>query len=130
MDEVAHADPVPVSVAARDDHLELRVRQLCALGHREGAAVDRVEPVRRQEVRQFARAPDPGHDEDVPRLELKGVDRRLQRPEDREVAAARTPGGLDLGLVRLHLELEFHATASKMWSAMSRQVNGSPSDLP
>src|SRR5207245_8829488 len=107
-----------------------RVRQLGALRDREGTTVNRVESVRRQEVRKVARATDPGHDERVPRLELQRVDRRLEGPEDREVAAARTPRRLDLGLVRVHLEFEFHATASKIWSAMSRQVKGSPSDLP
>src|SRR3989442_10710255 len=58
------------------------------------------------------------------------MDRHLERPQYREVAAARAPRRLDLGLVRVHLELEFHATASKTLSAMSRHVKGSPSYFP
>src|SRR5881628_2907895 len=58
------------------------------------------------------------------------MDRHLERPQDREVAAARTPRRLDLRLVCVHLELEFHATASMILSEMSRQVKGSPSYFP
>src|SRR5207247_8385984 len=107
-----------------------RSRDLRALRDRQRPSVDRVESVRRQEVWQVARASDPRDDQDVPRLELERVDRGLERPQDREVAAARTPGRLDLGLVGIHLELEFHATASRTLYAMSRQVTGSPPSLP
>src|SRR5204862_335745 len=84
------------------------------------------EAVRGEEVRQVTRASDAGHDEDVPRLQLKGVNRRLERAQDGEVSAPWAPCGLDLGLVRVHLELHFHATTSTILSAMSREANGSP----
>src|SRR5207245_3470553 len=125
-----HANSISVAIAPGHDHLEIRIRELRALRDRQRPSVDRVESVRRQEVRQVARASDPRDDQDVPRLELECMDRHLERPQDREVAAARAPRRLDLGLVRVHLELEFHATASKTLSAMSRHVKGSPSYFP
>src|SRR5881296_1813760 len=130
VNEVPHPDSVSVPVAAGDNDLEIRIRELRALRDRQRPSVDRVESVRRQEVRQVARASDPGDDQDVPWLELECMDRHLERPQDREVPAAGAPGRFDLGLVRVHLELEFHATASRTLSAMSRQVKGSPSYFP
>src|SRR5207247_794995 len=78
-DEVPHADPVSVSVAPGYDDLEVRIREFRALRDRQGPSVDRMESVRRKEVRQVARASDPGDDQDVPRLELEPLDRGLKR---------------------------------------------------
>src|SRR5256884_6694594 len=128
--KVAHANPVSIAVAARDNHIQVGVRELGPFRDRESPAVDRLESVRGQEVREVARTADAGHDQDVPRLQLKGVNRRLERAQDREVAATGAPSGLNLGLVRVHLEFHFHATTSTILSAMSREANGSPSYRP
>src|SRR5205823_5513925 len=130
VDEVSHADPVAIPVPAGHEHIQFGIRELDPFGNRDGPAVDRVEAVRRQEVREVARAADAGHDHHVPRLQLKGVQGRLEGPEDREVTTAGAPGRLDLRLVRVHLELHLHATTSRILSAMSRDANGSPSYRP
>ena len=102
---------------------------LAALRPADRAAVDRVESIRRKEVGEVARAADPGDDEDVPGLQLQGRERMLEGVQDGVVPAAGAPCRLDLGLVRVQLELELHATTSRILSAISRQVNGSPSYL-
>src|SRR2546430_16749767 len=130
MGEVTHADPVAIAISPGPDPVQAGVRKLRPHRNRKRPTVNRVEAVRGEEVRQVTRAADAGHDEDVPRLQLKGVDRRLERAQDREVAAPGAPCGLDIGLVRVHLELHFHATTSRILSAMSREANGSPSYRP
>src|SRR5256886_7795540 len=127
---MSRPDSVSGPVAAGHDDLEIRIRELRALRDRQRSSMNRVESVRRKEVRQVARASDPRDDQDVPRLELERVDRGLERPQDREVAAARTPGRLDLGPAGIHLGLEFHATPSMILSEMSRQVKSSTSYFP
>ena len=130
MDEVTHTDAVAVAVSPGHNHVQVGVCKLGPFRDGECPTVDRVEAVRGEEVRQVTRASDAGHDEDVPRLQLKGVNRRLERAQDGEVSAPWAPCGLDLGLVRVHLEFHFHATTSTILSAMSREANGSPSYRP
>src|SRR5207237_6814534 len=130
VDEVAEADPVSVAVPAGDDDVQLRVRELGALRDREGPAVERMESVRRQEMREVARATDARDDEDVPRLELERMDRGLEGAQHRKVAASGAPGRLDLRLVGVHLEGGLLATTSRIFSAISRDANVSPSYRP
>src|SRR3990172_1433772 len=111
-------DFVPIS--ARGDHRELRVRELDPGRDRDRTSVNRVEAVRRQEVRDVRRASNPAHDRDRPRLELEGLERLLEPVQDGEIAAPRTPRRLDLGLVLLQLDRALrHVITSRIFAEIS-----------
>src|SRR5207247_9418357 len=102
MDEVTQTDAVAVAGSPGHNPVQVGVCKLGPFRDGECPTVDRVEAVRGEEVRQVTRASDAGHDEDVPRLQLKGVNRRLERAQDGAVSAPWAPRGLDPGLVRVN----------------------------
>ena len=91
VDPVRGPDRAAVAVASVDEHVQVRARHLDALGERERAAVDAVEPVGLHVVREAARAADPGHEHRALRREVLVAAQPLDRREDRVVAASAAP---------------------------------------
>jgi len=100
VDEVVPADPVAVAVTAGGDHFEVGVRELRGAGHGQRAPVDRVEPVRVEVAVQLAGTADTGTQQSFLGRAPDFRERLLERLQDAEVAATRTPGrlGLDAGV--------------------------------
>ena len=93
--KVIAADAITVAVAARADDFELVVRQLDTCGDSEGPAMQGVHTVGVDITRQVRRAADAADDTDLMRPQAQVEERSLQRGENGEVAAARTPVGVD-----------------------------------
>ena len=105
VDQVVAADRERVAVAGHDPHREVGPRDRQARRDRRRATVDRVHPVRLHVVREPRRAADAGDEDDVLARHAELRHERLQRGEDRVVAAARAPADFLVGLEVLGLEL-------------------------
>ena len=90
---VRGADRAAVAVAHHDEHREIGAMQLDARRDRQRAAVNAVETVRLEVMREPARAADAGDEHRLLGLELFGDEQLLDRGEHRVVAAAGTPAG-------------------------------------
>ena len=95
--------PSPSPPATRTSRSGLR--QLDPLRDRQGAAVDAVEAVGRRVARDAARAPDARDEGDLVGRPPHARQGPVDRLDDTEVPAARTPDGLEVALVVLRLEL-------------------------
>ena len=123
--EVAGADAVPVTVAAEREHREARVRKTPAGGDREHATVQRVEAIRVHVMRRLPRAADAREQRDLVGIELQLRERHLDPGQNSEIAAARTPIVVELGLVVLDREL--HRRANGHASPPARPCPRAPS---
>src|SRR5690606_26503556 len=65
VNEVAHPDGKPVTIAAHSQHRQVPVRQLDSRGRRQRPPVDHVEVVGVDVVPDFTRAADTGYDHHV-----------------------------------------------------------------
>jgi hypothetical protein len=106
VDEVGHADAVAVAVAAHRHDVQVVVGERGPGGHGQRASVQAVHTVRVDEPGQVRRAADAGDDQHVVGLDLQLDDGFLQRLEDAEIPATRTPVGIDASFEAL--EREFH----------------------
>ena len=93
--KVIAANAVAVAIAAGADDFQFVVRQLDAGGHSQGAAMQGVHAVGVDVARQVRGAADAADDTDLMRLQAEVEQRGLERGEDGEIAAARTPVGMD-----------------------------------
>ncbi len=118
------ADRHAVTVTGDDPHVEIGVGQLDASRKRRRTAMDGVETIALDVIREAAGAADPAHEYRVGRVGTQFGQRALDGLEDRVVTAARAPAhfligfpvlerGLDLGdgghvVHRLSLKPELH----------------------
>ena len=99
VEEVIAADGEAVAVAADRHDVQLGAGDLDAGRERQGAAMDAVEAVRRDVAGEARRAADAGDDDRLPRLPLQLGHGAVEGGQGAEVAAARAPDGLQVGLV-------------------------------
>ena len=99
VEKVIAADPETVSVTAGADHFQFVVAQLRTRGHREGATMKSVHPVSIDEAWQVGGTTDAADDQHLVRLESQLEECRFQRGENGEIAATRTPVGMNLAFV-------------------------------
>src|SRR5207244_1812096 len=104
VDEVPGTDSIAITIASDCYHRQLMVRQLRASRDRQRPAVQRVQAVSINVVGRLPRTADAGNHRDPMRRNLQLKERLLDRAQDSEVAAARTPVDMDLGLVLLEAE--------------------------
>ena len=90
---------VGAAVAGLGDDREPRVGQLHGLRRGQRPAVQSVEGVAAQVVRGLGRLADARDHADLVRRKLKGDEGLLHGLENGEVAAAGTPGGLELAVI-------------------------------
>ena len=93
--EVVAPLTVAVAVPGRRHHFESMIGQADAGGHRQGAAMDAVNHVALEIVREFPRLADTRDDRDVLRANRQLRQGLLEGLEHGKIAAARTPGALD-----------------------------------
>src|SRR5690606_4717437 len=99
-------DRQAVTVARHQPHVEFGIGQLDPGRERGRAAVDRVEAVALDVVREAARAADAADEHGLGRIGADLRQRALHRLEDRVVAAARTPADLLVALPVLERGLD------------------------
>ena len=99
VDEMVAADAVAVAIAAGADDFQFVVAELDAGGHGKGPAMQGVHAVGVDIARQVRGAADAADDTDLMRLQAEVEQRGLERGEDGEIAAARTPVGVDAAAV-------------------------------
>ena len=92
--EMVAADGEPVAVAPEQKDLEIGPGQADAAGQRDGAPVNEVGPVPVDEIREARGTTDPGEGDDLLVVDLAFLEDFVIGSEDREVAAAGTPGGV------------------------------------
>src|SRR5207247_9116427 len=91
---VVPADREAVAVPGDDPYVELGIGELDSGGDRRGPAVDGVEPVRRQVIREPGRTADSRNEHGALAPGAKLRQCLLARLEDRVVPTARTPPAL------------------------------------
>jgi hypothetical protein len=107
VDEVPGPDREGVAVAAEGEHLEVGIADLDPGRDRHGAAVDRVEAVRRHKVRQATRAADARDANHVFGVVPLGQQRVVDGVQDAEIPTAGAPGRLLLALVIFERKLDY-----------------------
>src|SRR5688572_12770152 len=93
------SDREAITVPAGRKHQEIGVRKLDALRDWQRTAVNAVESIGRRVAGDAARAPDARDERDLVRRPADGRERAINRLQDPEVAAARTPDRLERALV-------------------------------
>src|SRR5437899_11637720 len=91
------ADGETVAVAAEQKDVEIGPGQADAAGERDGAAVNEVGAVAVDEIGKARRATDPGEGDDLFVIEVAFLEDFVKGRQNREIAAAGTPGGVICG---------------------------------
>ena len=102
--EMVAADGEAVAVAAEEKDVQVGPGQADAGRERDGAAVNEMRAVAVHEIREARGTTDPGEGDDLLVIELPFLEDFVIGSEHREVAAARTPGGV-IGRYGLFCEL-------------------------
>ena len=129
--EVVSADAVAVAVAAGDEHGERLVGHLHPGRHRQRPPVQGVHAVGVEVSGKVRRTADAAHAHDLVRGQTQLGHRHLGGPQQGEVAAARTPIGIDLPLEvscgqRLFPELDSHFGLLCVVFAAASAIRGFP----
>src|SRR5436190_5956260 len=95
------ANSVTVAVAASANHFQFLVAESDAGRNRQCAAMERVHSVSIDVTGQIRLTADAADNACLMRLQFQFEQRRLKRGEHREIAAARTPIGMDPAAVSL-----------------------------
>ena len=107
VDEMIQADAIAVSVAARDDHVQVMIGKLGAACHGDRAAVEAVDAVGVEKARQIRGTANPRNHENVLGRELQLLGRNLERTEHAEIAASGAPVRLDNALVGFQRQFNY-----------------------
>lgn len=99
VDEMIESDALPVAISACNHHIERVVGEFGAARHRHGAPMQAVNAISVEESRQVRRAPNARDEEHILGGKIQLLGRNLQGAKHTEVAAPRTPVGLNRTLI-------------------------------
>jgi hypothetical protein len=85
------ADGETVAVTAEQEHVQVRPGETDAGRKRDGATVNVMRAVAVDEIGKARRTTDPGEGDDLFVIELPFLEDFVERSQDSEIAAARTP---------------------------------------